>query len=268
MTQEKADAFLARITPTGDAADLAGCDVIVEAVFEDQALKHRVLSEAEAHALPGRAAGSQHLDAADHRAGRGRAAAGRRRRHALLLAGGQDAAGRADRGGADQRRRARPRLRRRPADRQDADRRPGQPRLLHQPGVRHPRAGGRRAARRGPGADEHRAGRAAGRLPGRAADPARRGHAHPAAEDQRRGGEGRLDGGPPRARRRARARRAGPDRQGRRAGLLRLGAGEAGLARARRAVPGARRRSRSPTPRSGCCSRWRSRRRAASRSRS
>jgi 3-hydroxyacyl-CoA dehydrogenase/enoyl-CoA hydratase/3-hydroxybutyryl-CoA epimerase len=52
MTQEKADAFLARITPTGDAADLAGCDVIVEAVFEDQALKHRVLGEAEAHALP------------------------------------------------------------------------------------------------------------------------------------------------------------------------------------------------------------------------
>ena len=50
MTQEKADAFLARITPTGDAADLAGCDVIVEAVFEDQALKHRVLGEAEAHA--------------------------------------------------------------------------------------------------------------------------------------------------------------------------------------------------------------------------
>src|SRR4029450_5493197 len=50
-TQEKADAFLARIRPTGNAADLAGCDVIVEAVFEDQALKHRVLSEAEAHAL-------------------------------------------------------------------------------------------------------------------------------------------------------------------------------------------------------------------------
>ncbi|MCF6736728.1 3-hydroxyacyl-CoA dehydrogenase NAD-binding domain-containing protein [Blastococcus sp. KM273129] len=53
MTQEKADAFLARITPTGDAADLAGCDVVVEAVFEDTALKHRVLSEAEANAAPG-----------------------------------------------------------------------------------------------------------------------------------------------------------------------------------------------------------------------
>ncbi|NEK87082.1 3-hydroxyacyl-CoA dehydrogenase [Blastococcus saxobsidens] len=52
MTQESADAFLARITPTGDAADLAGCDVIVEAVFEDTSLKHRVLSEAEAHAVP------------------------------------------------------------------------------------------------------------------------------------------------------------------------------------------------------------------------
>src|SRR5215210_7549063 len=51
MTQEEADAFLARITPSGDAADLAGCDVIVEAVFEDQALKHRVLGEAEADAL-------------------------------------------------------------------------------------------------------------------------------------------------------------------------------------------------------------------------
>ncbi|MCW2698734.1 MAG: fadJ [Blastococcus sp.] len=52
LTQHEADAFLARITPTGDAADLAGCDVIVEAVFEDQALKRQVLSEAEAHALP------------------------------------------------------------------------------------------------------------------------------------------------------------------------------------------------------------------------
>jgi 3-hydroxyacyl-CoA dehydrogenase/enoyl-CoA hydratase/3-hydroxybutyryl-CoA epimerase len=52
MTQEKADAVLARITATGDAAGLAGCDLIVEAVFEDQALKHRVLSEAEQHALP------------------------------------------------------------------------------------------------------------------------------------------------------------------------------------------------------------------------
>ena len=65
----------------GDAADLAGCDMIVEAVFEDQALKHRVLSEAEANAAAGRAAGVEHVDPADHRARRGRAAAGRRRGH-------------------------------------------------------------------------------------------------------------------------------------------------------------------------------------------
>ncbi|KOG35801.1 MULTISPECIES: 3-hydroxyacyl-CoA dehydrogenase NAD-binding domain-containing protein [Streptomyces] len=44
-TQEKADALLARITPTGDAADLAGCDAVIEAVFEDTALKHKVFQE-------------------------------------------------------------------------------------------------------------------------------------------------------------------------------------------------------------------------------
>ncbi|MFI8962171.1 3-hydroxyacyl-CoA dehydrogenase NAD-binding domain-containing protein [Streptomyces sp. NPDC053493] len=44
-TQEKADALLALITPTGDVADLAGCDAVIEAVFEDTALKHRVFQE-------------------------------------------------------------------------------------------------------------------------------------------------------------------------------------------------------------------------------
>ncbi|HZY77362.1 MAG TPA: 3-hydroxyacyl-CoA dehydrogenase NAD-binding domain-containing protein [Jatrophihabitantaceae bacterium] len=46
-TQEKADEVLARITPTADYADLAGCDLIVEAVFENVELKHQVFSEAE-----------------------------------------------------------------------------------------------------------------------------------------------------------------------------------------------------------------------------
>jgi 3-hydroxyacyl-CoA dehydrogenase/enoyl-CoA hydratase/3-hydroxybutyryl-CoA epimerase len=44
-TQEKADALLARITPTADAGDLAGCDAVIEAVFEDTALKHKVFQE-------------------------------------------------------------------------------------------------------------------------------------------------------------------------------------------------------------------------------
>ncbi|MEU7134452.1 3-hydroxyacyl-CoA dehydrogenase NAD-binding domain-containing protein [Streptomyces sp. NPDC046261] len=44
-TEEKRDALLARITPTADAADLAGCDAVIEAVFEDPALKHKVFQE-------------------------------------------------------------------------------------------------------------------------------------------------------------------------------------------------------------------------------
>ncbi|MFJ8667282.1 3-hydroxyacyl-CoA dehydrogenase NAD-binding domain-containing protein [Streptomyces sp. NPDC093600] len=44
-TEEKRDALLARITPTADPADLAGCDAVIEAVFEDTALKHKVFEE-------------------------------------------------------------------------------------------------------------------------------------------------------------------------------------------------------------------------------
>ncbi|MFG2648854.1 3-hydroxyacyl-CoA dehydrogenase NAD-binding domain-containing protein [Streptomyces sp. NPDC048436] len=44
-TQEKADALLARITPTADPRDLAGCDAVIEAVFEDTSLKHKVFQE-------------------------------------------------------------------------------------------------------------------------------------------------------------------------------------------------------------------------------
>ncbi len=46
-TQEKADALLARITPTGEVADLAGCDAVIEAVFEDTSLKHKVFQEVQ-----------------------------------------------------------------------------------------------------------------------------------------------------------------------------------------------------------------------------
>jgi 3-hydroxyacyl-CoA dehydrogenase/enoyl-CoA hydratase/3-hydroxybutyryl-CoA epimerase len=44
-TREDADEVLARITPTASAEDLAGCDLVIEAVFEDQALKHKVFGE-------------------------------------------------------------------------------------------------------------------------------------------------------------------------------------------------------------------------------
>jgi len=52
------DETLARITPTADAAALAGCDAVVEAVFESVELKHRVLAEAEASVLPDALLGS------------------------------------------------------------------------------------------------------------------------------------------------------------------------------------------------------------------
>ncbi|MEU4492463.1 3-hydroxyacyl-CoA dehydrogenase NAD-binding domain-containing protein [Streptomyces sp. NPDC023998] len=44
-TEAKREALLARITPTADPADLAGCDAVIEAVFEDTALKHKVFEE-------------------------------------------------------------------------------------------------------------------------------------------------------------------------------------------------------------------------------
>ncbi|MBO0913611.1 3-hydroxyacyl-CoA dehydrogenase NAD-binding domain-containing protein [Streptomyces laculatispora] len=44
-TEAKRDELLALITPTGDPADLAGCDAVIEAVFEDTALKHKVFQE-------------------------------------------------------------------------------------------------------------------------------------------------------------------------------------------------------------------------------
>ena len=48
MTAAKRDAVLARIAPVTDYAALAGCDLVVEAVFEDPAVKARVTALAEA----------------------------------------------------------------------------------------------------------------------------------------------------------------------------------------------------------------------------
>ncbi len=45
---DKRDALLGRITPTADYALLAGCDLVIEAVFEDRAVKAGVTRQAEA----------------------------------------------------------------------------------------------------------------------------------------------------------------------------------------------------------------------------
>lgn len=45
LSQEKSDELLARITPTDDPQAAAGCDLVIEAVFEDPALKAKVFAE-------------------------------------------------------------------------------------------------------------------------------------------------------------------------------------------------------------------------------
>lgn len=52
-TQQRADELLARITPTADAADLAGADFMIEAVFEDPDLKRSTYAEVEKHLAEG-----------------------------------------------------------------------------------------------------------------------------------------------------------------------------------------------------------------------
>ncbi len=47
MTQEAADEVLGRITATDNPADAKGADLLIEAVFEDPALKHKVYAEIE-----------------------------------------------------------------------------------------------------------------------------------------------------------------------------------------------------------------------------
>ena len=49
MTAEKRDQVLSLITATASAADLQGCDLIIEAVFENQELKAKVTQEAESY---------------------------------------------------------------------------------------------------------------------------------------------------------------------------------------------------------------------------
>jgi 3-hydroxyacyl-CoA dehydrogenase / enoyl-CoA hydratase / 3-hydroxybutyryl-CoA epimerase len=51
-TLEKGEALLQRITPTDDYNDLAGCDIVIEAVFESVQLKQEVFREAAKYIEP------------------------------------------------------------------------------------------------------------------------------------------------------------------------------------------------------------------------
>ncbi|MEZ0363839.1 3-hydroxyacyl-CoA dehydrogenase NAD-binding domain-containing protein [Mycobacterium sp. pUA109] len=57
-TAEKSQALLNRITPTADAADFAGVDFVIEAVFENPDLKHQVFAEIEDVVTPDALLGS------------------------------------------------------------------------------------------------------------------------------------------------------------------------------------------------------------------
>jgi 3-hydroxyacyl-CoA dehydrogenase/enoyl-CoA hydratase/3-hydroxybutyryl-CoA epimerase len=58
VTQEKGDALLARITATAEAADAAGADLVIEAVFEDPKVKAQVFAEIEPFLAEGALLGS------------------------------------------------------------------------------------------------------------------------------------------------------------------------------------------------------------------
>lgn len=53
MTAEKREQVLGLITATASAEDLKGCDLIIEAVFENQELKAKVTNEAESYLVDG-----------------------------------------------------------------------------------------------------------------------------------------------------------------------------------------------------------------------
>ncbi len=57
-TEEKSSALLGRIHPTADPADLKGVDFVIEAVFENQDLKHKVFQEIEDIVEPNAVLGS------------------------------------------------------------------------------------------------------------------------------------------------------------------------------------------------------------------
>ncbi len=101
LTKTQRDETLALIQPTADAADLAGCDLIIEAVFEKRELKASrdagggggVGGNGPFGRLRAGCLRQQYLDAAHHRTGRSFETAAQVRRPALFLAGGKDEAG-------------------------------------------------------------------------------------------------------------------------------------------------------------------------------
>ena len=191
MDERKKAEILDRITPTTEANDFKGCDLVIEAVFEDPTLKAKVFGEIQ--------------DVVNHDAllcsntstlPITELAEGVNRPDDFIglhffSPGGQDAARRDHPGREDHRRRRGQGARRGDGDPQDPDRGQRQPRLLHQPGDRHDGQRGPGHARRGRAPDVRGARRDPGRLPGRDAAALRRAE-HGADGQDREGHRGRC----------------------------------------------------------------------------
>ena len=144
--QEKADALLARITPTADPADLAGRRPRDRGRLRGPGAQAQgVRTRSSRHRRARRAARLQHLDAADHRARRGRRRA-RRTSSACTSSRPVDKMPLVEiiKGEKTSDEALARVLDFALADPQDPDRRQRQPRLLHQPRDRHVRQRGRR----------------------------------------------------------------------------------------------------------------------------
>ena len=166
--------LLGLITPTVEVGALDGCELIIEAVFENRALKAEVTREAEPLLAPDGvfASNTSTLPIS----GLATASAAPERFVGLHFFSPVHKMKLVEiiRGKETERRDDRPRLRLRAGDRQDADRGQRLARLLHQPRVRHLRDGRRDDARRRRAGAAGRARGAGGRHAGRAAGGARR----------------------------------------------------------------------------------------------
>ena len=180
---EEKDKLLSLITPTADYADLAGCDLVVEAVFEDSAVKKSATEQAEAVLKPSAIFASNTSTIPIIVAGQEFGAAEEFHRHPLLLAGRQDDAGRDHPGQEDRRQGAGHRDRLRPRHQEDADRRQRHARLLRQPLRAALHVGSLQDADRGrAGADDRERGQGR-RHAGRPAGADRRDGDRPCPED-------------------------------------------------------------------------------------
>jgi enoyl-CoA hydratase/carnithine racemase len=153
LKQDKLEQRMALLSTTLSYADLKDADLLIEAVFEDIAVKEQVFRALDEVAKPGRDPREQHLDAGREPHRRVHEAAAGRDRHALLQPGQRDEAARGGAGREDREGRAGHRDGARQDDPQDLRRvrrvrrfhRQPHGRAVHPPG-RLPAGGGRDAA--------------------------------------------------------------------------------------------------------------------------